>query len=68
MSRAFTVQQLPTPLKEPETQLQFLITWDATRPIPYDAETLIQDAMQLARARLEISRANQRAARPERRA
>lgn len=68
MSRAFTVEQLPTPLKEPETQLQFLLTWDSTRPIPYDAETLIQDVMQLARSRLDSSRVNQRAARPEWRA
>ena len=65
MNRAFTVVQLPTPLREAETQLQFLLTWDATKPIPYDAETLIQEAMQLARLRLDSSRANQRAARPE---
>lgn len=68
MSRAFTVEQLPTPLKEPETRLQFLITWDCTRPIPYDAETLIQDAMQLACSRVDISRINHRAAGPEWRA
>lgn len=68
MSRAFTVTQLPTPLKELETNLQFLITWDATKPIPYDAETLIQDAMQIARSRLDSSRAHHRAARPEWRA
>ena len=68
MSRAFTVTQLPTPLKEPETRLQFLIAWDCTRPIPYDAERILQDAMQLARSRLDSSRANQRAARPEWRA
>lgn len=65
MSRAFMVTQLPTPLKELETQLQFLITWDCTRPIPYDAETTLNDAMQLARSSLDSRRANQRAARPE---
>lgn len=68
MSRAFTVVQLPTPLKEPETRLQFLITWDCIRPIPYDAETILHEAMQLARSRLGSSRANQWAARPEWRA
>ena len=68
MSRAFSVVQLPTPLKEPETQLQFLIVWDSTRPIPFDAETILHDAIQAARSRLDTSRANQRAARPEWRA
>ena len=68
MSRAFTFEQLPTPLNEPETQLQFLLVWDSTRPIPYDAETIIHDAMQLARSSLSSGREIQRAARPEWRA
>jgi hypothetical protein len=68
MSRAFTFEQLPTPLNEPETQLQFLLVWDSTRPIPYDAETIIHDVMQLARERLDNNLYTYRAARPEWRA
>ena len=68
MSRAFTVEHLPTPLKKPATRLQFLITWDCARPIPYDADAIIHDAMHLACSRLESSRINHRVARPECRA
>ena len=67
MSRPFSVTQLPTPLKEPETQLQFLITWDCTRSVPLDADTIIREALEDALHRLENSRATRKAARQERR-
>ena len=64
MSRPFAVTQLPTPLNAPETQLQFLITWDSSRSIPLDADTIMSDALEDALRRLENSRATRRAARP----
>ena len=68
MSRPFAATQLPTPLKEPETHLQFLITWDSTKSIPLDADTIIRDALEDALHRRENSRATGDAARTERRA
>ena len=65
MSRPFALTQLPTPLKEPETHLQFLLSWDSVRPIPLDADTIIRDALEDALHRLENSRAMRKTARPE---
>ena len=65
MSRPFAATQLPTPLKEPETHLQFLITWGCSRSIPLDADTIIREALEDALHRLESSRATHKAARPE---
>ena len=65
MNRPFAVTQLRTPLKEPETQLQFLIIWDCISSIPLDADTIIRDALEDALHRLENSRATRKTARPE---
>lgn len=65
MSTRFRVEQLPTPLSQPETHLHFLIEWDSTRPLPLDADVLLRDAMEVARQRLANDQARRRHARPE---
>lgn len=63
--KPFQIEQLPTPLNQPETRPQFLIEWDSTRPIPLDAGVLIRDAMEAAEQRLANDRARRVRARPD---
>lgn len=65
MSTPFRVEQLPTPLNQPEARLQFLVEWDSTRPVPLDADVLLRDAMEAARQRLANDRARRHHARPD---
>jgi len=65
MKATFRVEQLPTPLSQPETRLQFLVEWDAQKPVPYDAGAILQEAMDSALRRLIEDRSRREAARPD---